>query len=67
MMGFSEPYPTDDPNVAFIKNIHTTLITIGYKPVALAGNYRGIYVKKEDLETEALARGIKLETPIITL
>ncbi len=57
----------NDPNLAFIKNIHTTLTTIGYKPVALAGNYRGVYVKKENLEAEALARGIRLETPIITM
>ncbi len=66
-LGYTEPYDFNDPNMAFIKNIHTPLGTIGYKPVALAGNYRGIYVKKEDLEIEALARGINLNEPIITM
>ncbi len=66
-LGFQEPFDFEQPNLSFIKNIHTTLNTIGYKTVALAGNYRGVYVKKEDLEIEALARGINLNTPIITM
>lgn len=66
-LGLPEPYDFNEENMKFLKNIHTPLGTIGYKSVTLTGNYRGIYVKKEDLETEAVARGIKLETPIITM
>jgi len=66
-LGLSEETDLELPQFKFIKNIHTPLTTIGYKPVALAGNYRGVYVKKEDLENEALARGINLNTPIITM
>jgi hypothetical protein len=67
-LGMQEPYDYDDnPNLAYIKNIHKPLGTIGYKTVALTGNYRGIYVKIEDLEIEAIARGINLNTPIITM
>ncbi len=65
--GNEPPYDLELPERKFIKNIHTTLTTIGYKPVALAGNYRGVYVNLEDLKTEATARGINLETPIITM
>lgn len=66
-LGFQEPYDFNDPNLMFIKNISKPLASIGYKPVALTGNYRGIYVKKEELIKEAEARGINLETPIITM
>jgi hypothetical protein len=66
-LGYQEPFDFNEPNLQFVKNIHKPLTMIGYKPVALTGNYRGIYVKKEDIETEALARGINLNTPIITM
>lgn len=69
-LGYQPPFDREffeDPSRQFIKNIHTVLKTIGYKPVGLAGNYRGIYIKKEILETEALARGINLASPVITL
>jgi len=66
-LGFQEPYDFEEERLKFIKNIHTTLGTIGYKSVALTGNYRGIYVKKEDIEIESQARGINLNTPIITM
>ncbi len=66
-LGFQLPADFEEERLRFIKNIHTTLGTIGYKSVALTGNYRGIYVNKEQLEIEAQARGINLNTPIITM
>jgi hypothetical protein len=66
-LGMQEPFDFEEPKYAFIKNIHTTLNTIGFKTVALAGNYRGVYIKKESIEEEAVARGIDLKTPIITM
>jgi len=66
-LGMQEPFDFEEPHLAFIKNIHTTLGTIGYKSVTLTGNYRGVYVKKEELEAEASARGINLLTPVITM
>lgn len=67
-LGMQEPYDyNDNLNLKYIKNIHTTLAMIGYKSVALTGNYRGVYVKKEDIEVEAKARNINLNSPIITM
>lgn len=67
-LGMQEPFDyNENPNLKYIKNIHTTLNSMGYKTVALTGNYRGVYAKKEDLEVEAAARGINLNSPIITM
>lgn len=66
-LGMQQPYDLEQPNLLFIKNIHTTLNNIGFKTFPLAGNFRGIHVVQSKLEEDAKARGINLLSPIITM
>ncbi len=68
MMGFKPPHDfSKESPLAFLNNIHHTIGQIGYKTIALTGNYRGLTITKEQLEMDVLARGINLQLPIIVL
>lgn len=67
MLGYKPPFDFTEDNLKFLRDIHYTFTQIGYKSITLTGNYKGVVVTKEQIEKEAIARGIALNTPLITL
>lgn len=69
MLGVRPPYDfkTKESPLYFLRDIHKTYNTLGYKSKKLAGNYRGIKATKALIEEEVKSRGISLNTPLIKL